>query len=393
VPLFLRYHAGVFPTDSIIIYSSKTLLIFTSVMSYTKRQQDALNKASGAARASLRANFDRQNQQRSKQVAPPPGLGYEGTRRRSSQPRPAPVIPITQGAGAITKRSYGDRIGHTLKCWDAFNPEHLPLPIATASYTVVRTTVRFSSSARLLVFAPFRHNSTNATAPNEWTNIACVADANSALPINGTTNAQRVVFDMGGVGPQASLVPAAMSVQMVNPNPINATSGVVYAGVINTQAAFGGSADTWDTVAGHFIQRQCPRMLMAGKLAYRGVQMNSYPLNMSALQDFDEYDDLTSGPFTWSNIFQPTGLAPILVFNPNSIDLEFLATMEWRVRYSLANSASGGHTHHPAASPATWDTLLKSAVAMGNGVRDISEVVATAGQFADSVSAFARMSF
>lgn len=354
-------------------------------MVFTKKQQDALAKVSGQQRASLRANFERQNKD---------GSARAKTNRRPLPPGPVAgtgranaVASLAQGAGAVTRRPFGGYPGISLRCWDAFAPDHLSLPRAVGPYSVMRTTARFNTSARSLLFAPIRHNTTNATSPNEWTNIACLADFSSSAAINGASNAYRHTFDMSTIGAQASIVPAAMSVQIVNPNPLTTTSGVVYAGVMSTQASFGGSSDTWDTVYARFIQRMAPRMLMAGKLALRGVHINSYPLNMTAMSDFDEMDIVTDGQFTWSNIYQPTGLAPILVHNVNSIDLEYLVTMEWRVRFDLSNPASGTHTHHPVTTDQVWDKMVQSAVSLGNGVRDISDVVAGSGQFADVASA------
>jgi hypothetical protein len=167
----------------------------------------------------------------------------------------------------------------------------------------------------------------------------------------------------------------------MNPNPIGSTAGIVYAGTMNTQVPLANESRTWTALADQFVEFQNPRILSAGKLALRGVQASGYPLNMSAVSDFSPLTQDADGVVTYSTaIPEPVGFTPIMVYNVNSVQLEYLVTTEFRVRFDLSNPASAGHVHHPVASDFQWDKLMKVASAMGNGVVDIAEAVANSGQ-------------
>ena len=126
--------------------------------------------------------------------------------------------------------------------------------------------------------------------------------------------------------------------------------------------------------------------MSAGKLALRGVQMDSYPLNMSALADFRPVANTADAAVTWdaTNLIHPLGFAPIVVINQASTEtpplkLNFLVTVEWRVRFDIGNPAVASHTHHGVSSDQHWDDLIRQAVQKGAGVADIVERVANAG--------------
>lgn len=213
-----------------------------------------------------------------------------------------------------------------------------------------------------------------------------VSDHDSTLPINDATgagNAVTTTIDLGGLGDAATLVPSALSVQVMCPTALQTASGIIYAGVMSTQAAIGGRGDTWDAWANKFVQFQNPRLLAASKLALRGVQINSYPLNMAEVSRFTPLKKQGDSQFPYvSHQTQPTGWAPIVIYNPQGATLELLITAEFRVRFDLDHPASASHTHHPIASDSLWDRMTRNAVAMGNGVVDIADVVANAGMAA-----------
>jgi hypothetical protein len=206
-------------------------------------------------------------------------------------------------------------------------------------------------------------------------------------PISGVNNAFTKVMPMNGLGLACTVTPSAFTVQIMNPNSLMNTSGIVYAGVMHTQAAIATRPETWDDYFDKFIEFQSPRLMSAGKLALKGVQINSYPLNMAELADFtaieQDVDELT----TWSessNVFNPTGFAPIMVYNAQAPDLslEYLVTTEWRVRFDLDHPASSAHRQHGIASDRLWAYLMSKATAMGNGVLEIADLVSNAGQVA-----------
>jgi hypothetical protein len=270
----------------------------------------------------------------------------------------------------------------SLSCWDATMPQHLALPRAVGPYLIVRTTRRFSSSARALVAGFFQRPETNVGADaGNWSNICAVEDVVAGNPINGANNAVflRNQIDSISVGSSATTVcPAAITLQIMNPEALSGTVGMVYAGVMNTQAAWGGRTETWDDAMERFVQFQAPRIMSAGKLCLRGVKVSSYPLDMSKASEFTQLDAPSSdAPSTWGTAsFIPEGFAPIVVYNSLGTNLEYLVTQEWRVRFDLTNPASGAHRHYPMSTDWTWDALMRKAIAMGNGVRDIAEAIA-----------------
>lgn len=294
---------------------------------------------------------------------------------------------LAPGAAAVTTSAFGrSKCSYSLACWDAKHPHHLPLPRATGPYTVIRVTRRFSSSDAVNIFGTFYKGS-------QLDNICCVSSLNETNPMNDPNNMRFQSIDLGNVGAAATLVPSAFSLQIMNPNPLQTTHGTIYAGVMNTQAALANRSDHWSVWADKFVEFQAPRILTAPKLAMRGVQINSYPLNMSVLADFKPIvTGPASGTTTWggsNSDLEPAGFAPIVVFNATAEDLEssrpqleFLVTTEYRVRFDLDNVASASHQQHPVAPDHVWADLMSRASSLGNGVIDIVEGVANFGQMA-----------
>lgn len=266
-----------------------------------------------------------------------------------------------------------------MQCWDAKHPAHLALPRAVGPYTTIRATRRVSVNTHANIIGTF-HEGHQTTEHDNWSEIVMVSDVASASPINGPNNTQTTTIDLGGLGPAATLVPAALSVQIMCPTALQDASGIIYAGVMNTQAAIGGRADTWNAYMEKFVQFQNPRLLAASKLALRGVQINSYPLNMTEVSRFTPLRKEADSAITFGETnAEPVGWAPIAIYNPGGATLELLITVEYRVRFDLDHPASASHKYHPIASDSTWDKMTRGAVALGNGVMDIADVVANTG--------------
>lgn len=167
------------------------------------------------------------------------------------------------------------------------------------------------------------------------------------------------------------------------------------AAVCPAQLALGGSALSWNGLSEQFISYFKPRLMSAGKLALRGVQMDSYPLSMSDCSQFRDCaifstaNDSASAPLIqWlgsvagtigTDSLNPMGWAPIVVHNPSGQPLEYLVTIEWRVRFDISNPAVSSHKHHGVTTEHAWDTAVRRAVALGNGAMDIAERVANYG--------------
>lgn len=223
-----------------------------------------------------------------------------------------------------------------------------------------------------------------------WTNIIALEAIDTTLPINAANNTLLYTLPVfgSGISEGLTLVPSAYTVQIMNANALQTTSGVLYAGVLNMQGIQAGSTGSYDSFAGEFISFQAPKLLAAPRLALRGVKANGYPLNMSELANFTAIQPVTTPSFIVTyGPDQPTaaGFTPLVVYNPSGVKLEFLVTVEFRVRFDLTNPASAGHTYHPISSDTTWDRLTRKAASMGHGIRDLSETVAAVGKAALTV--------
>lgn len=335
-------------------------------MALTPKQRQAVARAPKRARATMIRNFQRQDR---------------GDRRVGATRQ----VALSQGVGAVPRRPFGATVGRGLSCWDAFHPSHAPLPRSVGAYTVVRTTGLITSTDPVMIFGTTYRDS------NTWSNIAAYGAVNASAAVNaaGNVNVYTVPFPGGSAitGSGLTVVPAAISVQIMNPEALIATTGTVASAVCHTQLDVGGRTETWNDFASEFMSFMKPRLMSAGKLALRGVQMNSYPLNMNILSAFEPM--VLSGPSTttWtsSNSFGPKGFAPMVVVNPQSVSLNYLVSVEWRVRFDIGNPAVSSHQHHGITPDSVWDGMVRAATAMGNGVRDIADIVSAAGQAAGAI--------
>jgi hypothetical protein len=299
---------------------------------------------------------------------------------------------MAQGVGKATRMAFGNSRGRA-HCWDAFHPSHLALPRAVGPYTVIRTTAVVTSNKELMIFGTFKESAPNGSL--KWSDAVAVSNAGApgtALGASSGTLVYRSTAPGGSSTSGFTCCPSAFSVQLMNPNALQTTSGMTYAAVSSAQLALGGSTATWTGVAGQVVSFMAPRMMSAGKLALRGVQMDSYPLSMSQVSTFEGMAPVGGGSISWlgdlttgPDSINPVGWAPIVVSNPEGIELNYLVCVEWRVRFDIANPAVSSHTHHPVASDNTWDAQVRNAMNMGNGVVDIVERVANAGNSLASV--------
>jgi len=298
---------------------------------------------------------------------------------------------LAQNTGCSVPQAFGaEKAQRNLCCWDAKLPHHLPLPRAVGPYTVIRTTRRVLTSKAMNVIgtymAPGAGGGFGATGGMpEWTDVCLSGDVDQNLLVNAASNTVLISLPIDSLGSAATVCPSALSVQIMNPQALQTSKGIVYAGVMNTQAAIAGRAESWVSYANKFIQYQSPRLMSAGKLALRGVQIDSYPLNMAEVSNFTplrKIGDRSAATYS-DNSMEPRGWAPIVIYNggaggADGLELELLITVEWRVRFDLDNPASASHTHHPVASDGLWDTLMRRATALGHGVKDIAELAAVA---------------
>jgi len=394
-----------------------------------------------------------------------------GTRTRGNvASRARATRVLAQGAGAVTRRPFGNGFASIPRslpamCWNAHSSAHAGLPRAVGPYTVVRTTTIITSKSPLLIFGTFATNDFDYHSPTtlelgegfgkkNWTNICAVAapaemgvssfndegiaSGNNcevhAIPVPGTTaNGVVVTGAQGGPEPatftaeytNTTCVPSALSVQIINPTSVQDASGTSIAAVCPVRLDLMGSRKTWKTVGDEILSYYRPRVLTGGKLALRGVQMDSMPLSMTDVSDFREIykvDPLVCAPssLTWSmerltqNIanaenlsptqktfsaaFHPEGWAPMVYYSPSAAALDpgsrqemsFLVTMEWRVRFDISNPACSSHQMHKPSTDTQWHNMIQAATNALPGVLDIVEKIADSGSGMASAVGLAR---
>lgn len=345
-------------------------------------------------------------------------------KKRASGGRKIPSRALAQGTGKSTKKAFGSKnpgngvvaIPRSLPegAWDAFCHTHAALPRSVGPYTVIRTTTMITTDSPYVIFGTFASQnvaSTASTALNGygercWTNVvaACYKEAGSvadmALPINSNSVTS---FKTGpipgsagmGVNHSSALTccPAAMSVQIMNPEVFSDARGQCAAAVCPTQLDLCGSTMSWNNLKDAAISYMGPRLLSGGKLVFRGIQMNSHPLSMSDCSDFRPiYNSGDIAGAQWENDpagapLHPEGWAPMVFINSYNAavepsqrkDMTFLVCQEWRVRFDIQNPAVASHVHHPVSSDIAWDRHIAKASAALPGVIDIVEKVAATG--------------
>ncbi len=292
-------------------------------------------------------------------------------------------------SGASTAKKAAAMVKYGL---NALHPMHLPLPRAVGGYTVVRTTDVVNSNSATMLFGTFK-GSGNEFTDSTWLSTIGLTGLAVDTAINAPNNAY--IYTSAALEAEAlnhaRMVPAAVTVQIMNGKALQAADGIAYIGRAKIVLDLLGDTRTWRTVFNELVSYSAPRLCSGGKLALRGVQVNAVPNNMSVLSDFVPRRLPVPGTRTWDFANTPEdfeGFAPIFVYNPDGIDLKYLVTIEWRMRFDPLNPAYSGHTTHTPASESTWSKVLADAESVGHGVEDISDVVADVGATAFAAAPF-----
>lgn len=307
---------------------------------------------------------------------------------------------IKQGVGQVTRAAFpkagrrraGKKIVSVSQALNAMHPSHLPLPRAVGAYTVIRTTDIVNTNREAALFGVFKGPAQQFT-DTAWLSAICVTNPNAAgleLPIGDTTAPGNAFFYRSSALGETSLngarmVPAAITVQIMNGESLQNADGIAYIGRAKTVLDLMGDTRTWKEVMEELVSYSAPRLCSGGKLSLRGVQVNAIPNNMSVLSDFVPRRIPDPGRQVWTEATFATdfeGFGPIFVYNPDAIALKYLITIEWRMRFDPLNPAYAGHTMHTPASEATWSKVIGEAESLGHGVKDIADVVGDIGMAA-----------
>lgn len=310
-------------------------------------------------------------------------------RNRRQNPDSQQLAGIKQGVGRAVVRAFGAAVARKRRgrrgrgmgyhpCHhDAFSMYHLPLPRPTGPYTVIRTTQVISSTSKLVVLGPVFD-----TDNNRWTNI-CGYGSLIDGALKTADSVYRYTFESmkNSTWAAAQLTPAAFSVQLMNPNAIQKTEGVIYAGRLRTAWKLNEhKEDTAGSLSSQFISYNMPRLLAAAKLAFRGTHTDAVPFNMSRLAEFTVQEQYDPGATSVSGSGADfSGFNPQFYWNPNQVPLQYLVCCEWRVRFDPSNPAQASHVQHQHADESIWMKALQMAEAAGNGVIDIADRVAQTG--------------
>jgi len=302
--------------------------------------------------------------------------------------RTAATIVLAQGAVAPPRKNFGTRSAGKksnpsmlAKCLDARVPRTLGLPRAVAPYTVIRTTKMHRSTSSVLVFGTFMHEQ---VAGAHWRNWCGIEAVDSTLGIDADDNTKSITMEMSNIGYGACLVPAAITVQVMCPKPLQLAGGLYAMCRVNQNLDIGGSPRTYDNVRDTIISYFSPRMLTGGKLALRGVKCSAAPMDMGEYSDFCPLETTAADHvFKWtSGTARPAALTPIVfVRDAESTDeaMSFMITVEWRVRFDPQNPAAASHTHHDILSDGAWNQVQKTMAMAGHGVEELAQDATEAG--------------
>lgn len=307
---------------------------------------------------------------------------------------------IKQGVGQVTtaafpkrgKRKQGKKPVNLSQALNALHPCHLPLPRAVGAYTVIRTTDIVNSSREAVFFGTFKGPAQQFTETT-WLSAVAVTNPTTAgldVAIGDSAGSGNAYFYTSSALGESSLngarmVPAAVTVQIMNGESLQDANGIVYIGRSKTVLDLMGDGRTWRQVMEELVSYSAPRLCSAGKLALRGVQVNAVPNNMSVLSDFVPRRIPSSGRQIWNqDNYQVDfeGFGPIFAYNPDNVALKYLVTIEWRMRFDPLNPAYAGHVMHTPASESTWNRVIGEAESLGHGVKDIADVVGDVGMAA-----------
>ena len=318
----------------------------------------------------------------------------------------ANLYGIKQGVGQVTRRAFprggkkrgSNRAAMAVRCGlNAMHPSHLPLPRAVGGYTVIRTTDIINTNEPAILFGTFKGPGAEFTETC-WLSTIAVRNVQNGLEtsINDATGGGNAFFHRSSALQSTSLnsakmVPAAITVQIMNSSALQAADGIAYIGRSKTVLDLMGDTRSWKTVMEELVSYSAPRLCSGGKLALRGVQVNAIPNNLSALSDFVPRRNPINERQTWTESSFAAdfeGFGPIFVYNPDKIALKYLVTVEWRMRFDPLNPAYASHTVHAPASESTWSKVIGEAEDMGHGVMDIADVTADIGMAAMGAAPF-----
>lgn len=301
---------------------------------------------------------------------------------------------LAPGTGATVRRAFGGKstAQHARALIRALNarlPTEPGLPRPVGPYTVVTTTTLLNVTSGFLIVSPvLRHVKDTGTY---WLSTCGISAVNMAAAVNAQNNAATQSIPAPcEIDSAAECVPSAISIQVMNGNALQTTSGVIAIGRVNQQLHLDTETATWTELGARFVSYYSPRLVSAPKLALRGVRCSAYPLNMDDYAHFSKVKP-NMGTMTFSDGEVSCGaFSPICIFQTGTpINLAVMVHIKWRVRFDPLNPATSSHTFHPHTPDSVWATAVKACSEAGHGVEDIAESIANAGSVIGKAAAAA----
>lgn len=233
---------------------------------------------------------------------------------------------------------------------------------------MIRTSKTYTSDAFLSLFGPM-----DLEDGGKWTNWCAIEKWNATDTLNSNWAFKAMPPPLPEVGGFAEVVPAACSVQVLNPASLTNASGVVYMGRCATGLSQPESTDT--RTAAQFcdalVSFSNPKVISGARLSMSPQQVNLVPANMNELMDFNELTVGTETAATWGPGNDFAGFKPAYVYNPNKITLQIRVCIEWRVRLSPFNPMHNAQQTYKPTSADTWHQIISTADSLGHGVEDV----------------------
>jgi len=317
----------------------KTIMATTRVNNRSRNNQ--IRQAAAKARAGKKQNG---------RVPLPPVRLAILDRSRPQNTGPSSIIAKGLPPGMPKRSGAIQKMGH----FDARRDGVFGLLRPVGPYTVIRTVTVMSTNSKFSLFCPFIRND-GGVGTDKWFDICSIQAVNSANAINGVLNtAYLPIPGLDSLSATATeIVPAALSVRIANGNALNTTSGMIYLGRSTGNLGYGGSTQTWDALANNLVTTSKTLSVPAARLVLTPHIAHSYPLNFNEFTEWNEpiVSSVEFNPFTWSDErIKPAALAPLWVYNPSAVQLDYTVTMQWRVRLDVSNPLVSDHKEFPLSS-------------------------------------------
>jgi hypothetical protein len=277
------------------------------------------------------------------------GVGKKKKGKKSGMRAHASRV-LAPGTGATVKKAFGGedtarQARSLIRSLNARLPMEPGLPRPVGPYTVVTTTRLIDMTHGFMIVSPVLKKDSNGA---HWLSSCAI----SAVDMASAVNAQNNSFTHSIPAPceldsAAECVPSAVSIQVMNGNALQTTSGVIAIGRVNQQLHLDNEVASWSELGARFVSYYSPRLVSAPKLALRGVRCSAYPLNMDEYSHFAKIKQ-NQGVFSMDEFFSCGAFSPIVIYQTGTItNLAVMVHIKWRVRFDPLHPATSTHTFHP----------------------------------------------